>query len=260
VRQLQASVSRLDRLRRQNPDGGTDRNQIAQIRTIMLQNNCFDDFQMTSFRNQMEFDAFFNGVLDLEMAPGYTFRTLCVRACDGYYFPISFSTTRDQFAADQMTCEAMCPGAQVELYFHDNPASASENMVSLYGVPYENHPAAFQYRKKYDSSCSCGNSRPPLFAVAGKLRLSEADGTLSLANRVPAVGTGSVPVPVARTGPGEDPETLINRAGNFEIGAITSLAGGSRLTTRNGRPVRIVGPVYWGDQAKEEVVLIPVPN
>ncbi len=260
MRELQANVARLDRLRRQNPGGGSDRDRIAQIRMIMLQNNCFSDTQMDSFRNRAEFDAFFNGEFDLESTPGFTFRTLCVRACDGYYFPISFSTTRDQFAYDQATCEATCPGAPVELYYHDNPASVSENMVSLYGVPYEDHPAAFQYRSKYDKSCSCGSSRPPLFSIVGNLRLSDANGALSPGKPDLLDRIGYVPVPAAKPGMGEDPETLINRAGYFQIGAITSLAGANRSTIRNGRPVRIVGPVYWSDRAKEEVVLIPVPN
>jgi hypothetical protein len=260
MRELQASVARLNRLRRQYPGGDANRDRIAQIRTIMLQNNCFSDTQMDSFRNQAEFDAFFNGEFDLGMMPGFTFRTLCVRACDGYYFPISFSTTRDQFAADQLTCEAMCPGAPVELYYHEDPTSASENMISLNGVPYENHPAAFQYRSKYDKSCSCGSNRPPLFRVVGKLRLSEGNDILSFEDRDPASGIAYIPVPVANPGPGEDPETLINRAGDFQPGALASLAGASRSTMRNGRPVRIVGPVHWSVREKEEAVLIPVPN
>ena len=32
-------------------------------------------------------------------APGDTYRTVCVRLCDGYYFPISFSTLPSHFAA-----------------------------------------------------------------------------------------------------------------------------------------------------------------
>ncbi|TDI54786.1 MAG: DUF2865 domain-containing protein [Alphaproteobacteria bacterium] len=260
VRKLEAIVKKLDNLRRQVPGAGTDRNRIAQIRTIMAQNNCLDDFQMTTFRSRAEFDDFFNGDFDLEMTPGFTFRTLCVRSCDGYYFPISFATTRNQFAADRMTCEAMCPGATVELYYHDNPGATAEDMISLYGVPYENHPAAFRYRSKYDKSCSCGSNRPPLFTVAEKLPLSKIKRTLSLENPALPGGAVTAPVPVARTAPGEDPETPINRAGDMETGQVTSLAGASRSTTRDGRPVRIVGPAYWGGQEEEEVVLIPVPN
>ena len=258
MKKLQANVARLDSLRRQNRSGGADRNRIAQIRTILLQNNCFSDTQMASFRNRAEFEAFFNGDFELERAPGFTFRTLCVRACDGYYFPISFSTTRDQFAYDQATCEALCPGTPVDLYYHDNPASTSQNMISLSGVPYEDHPAAFVYRAKYDKSCSCGAYRPPLSTIVGQLRLSDASEALSPEN--PDSAGRTVPVPAAKPGLGEDPETLINRAGNFRINAITSLAGANRSTMRNGRAVRIVGPAHWSDQAKEEVVLIPVPN
>ena len=262
LRKLKTSVAKLNRLRRQNPGGGAKsrRNRIAQVRTIMLQNNCFSDAQMASFRNRAEFKAFFNGDSELQRAPGHTFRTLCVRACDGYYFPISFSTTRNQFAADQATCEALCPGAPVDLYYHDNPTSASENMISLDGVPYENHPAAFRYRSRYDKSCSCGGNRPPFLAVTAKLRLSDANGALSLKNPESSDRTGYVPVPVAKPGLGEDPETLINRAGNFQIGVFTSLADVTGSTIRNGRAVRIVGPVHWSGQAKEEVVLIPVQN
>jgi hypothetical protein len=37
--------------------------------------------------------------------PG-TFRTVCVRTCDGYYFPISYSTVPNRFTDDQNTCHA----------------------------------------------------------------------------------------------------------------------------------------------------------
>jgi len=260
---LKGNVAKLDRLRRHNPRGGakSQRNRIAQLRTIMLQNDCLSDAQMASFLRRGEFEAFFSDGSEVERAPRFTFRTLCVRACDGYYFPISFSTTRNQFAADLATCEAMCPGAQVDLYYHDDPTSASENMVSLNDVPYESHPAAFRYRAKYDKSCSCGGNRPPLMTVAGNFRQPDAGDALSLKKPKSPDGTGYIPIPVAKSGLGEDPETLINRAGGFQIGAITSLVGATGSTNRDGgRVVRIVGPAHWSDQAKEEVVLIPVPN
>ena len=49
-----------------------------------------------------------------------TYRTLCVRLCDGYYFPISFSATRDRFARDAKTCETSC-GGQARLFVYRNP-------------------------------------------------------------------------------------------------------------------------------------------
>jgi hypothetical protein len=39
-----------------------------------------------------------------------TYRTLCVRLCDGFYFPISFATPRSKFGDDAERCERQCPG------------------------------------------------------------------------------------------------------------------------------------------------------
>ena len=34
-------------------------------------------------------------------APSGTYRTVCVRSCDGYYFPISYATTAERFAGSE---------------------------------------------------------------------------------------------------------------------------------------------------------------
>jgi len=38
-----------------------------------------------------------------------TYRTLCVRSCDGYYFPISYATGRGRFKTDAAVCASMYP-------------------------------------------------------------------------------------------------------------------------------------------------------
>ena len=40
-----------------------------------------------------------------------TFRTICVRSCDGYYFPISFAAPTGKFQDDQQTCHRICPAS-----------------------------------------------------------------------------------------------------------------------------------------------------
>ncbi len=95
-----------------------------------------------------------------EINPTYsgfgTFRTLCVRKTDGYYFPISFSTVPDRFEYDQATCQAMCPSASVELYHHRMPTEDSEEMVNYRtGVPYADEPFAFSYRKSVNLEQKC---------------------------------------------------------------------------------------------------------
>ncbi|MBN9011166.1 MAG: DUF2865 domain-containing protein, partial [Rhizobiales bacterium] len=86
---------------------------------------------------------------------GDTWRTLCVRTCDGYYFPISFSTEQSRFADDAQACAAACPGTPVALYVHRSPGEGVEQMVSLSGEPYTALPTAFAYRRSYNAACTC---------------------------------------------------------------------------------------------------------
>ena len=91
-------------------------------------------------------------------AVGPTYRTLCVRTCDGYYWPMSFSTTAGRFETDEQACAARCPTAETKLYIHRNPGETAENMVSLEGKPYAELATAFRYREKFDAACSCGTA------------------------------------------------------------------------------------------------------
>jgi len=84
-----------------------------------------------------------------------TLRTVCVRACDGYYWPVSFSTVGDFLGEDSAQCQSQCPGADVELYYYHNPGEDADDMVNLNGQPYRSLGNAFRYRREYDKSCSC---------------------------------------------------------------------------------------------------------
>jgi hypothetical protein len=84
-----------------------------------------------------------------------TYRTLCVRLCDGYYFPVSFSTLPNHFERDAQVCQSQC-AAPAELYYHQNPGEAVEQMVSFGGQqPYTALRTAFRYRKEFVNGCSC---------------------------------------------------------------------------------------------------------
>lgn len=86
-----------------------------------------------------------------------TYRTVCVRLCDGYFFPISYATTPDYFAKDSAKCEASC-GSPARLYVYENPGSEggeAEAMEDLEGRPYGELKTAFLYRTEYVPSCSC---------------------------------------------------------------------------------------------------------
>jgi hypothetical protein len=83
------------------------------------------------------------------------YTTLCVRLCDGYYFPISFSVSRSRFERDAQTCERSCPG-QARLFVHSNPGGEVDgSMVDLSGNPYRDLKTAFLYRAENVPSCKC---------------------------------------------------------------------------------------------------------
>ena len=61
-----------------------------------------------------------------------TYRTLCVRSCDGFYFPVSFSALPSRFPQDLQKCESRC-AAPAELFVYRNPGEEPEQMVSTDG-------------------------------------------------------------------------------------------------------------------------------
>lgn len=86
--------------------------------------------------------------------PGVTYRTLCVRECDGAYFPISTATTKDQFAEDERVCQSRC-SSPAKLFVYPNGSGSPETMVDIRGRPYESQPNAFLFRSKYLPACKC---------------------------------------------------------------------------------------------------------
>ena len=241
LRDMQDNLARLDHLRRR---GG--RNNVAErvreLQGMMSARGC--DLPGAVF----ESGPSGNFIYDRGFAGNGTYRTLCVRTCDGYYFPISFSTTSEHFPQDARSCEALCPGTEARLFYHPNPGGAPENMTSITGEQYTSLPTAFQYRTSIDSACTC---RPPggYAAVA------------ALQSPQPIVDDPTAPPPLARPAPGEDPETLADRAGFYVPGAVSEeVASVPTALGRDGRPIRIVGPAYWGSKEQDDVVIAPVPN
>ena len=148
----------------------------------LAQNNC--GAQYTAAANAAGgprgfFDALFGGgnVVNPsgDGAPAGTFHTVCVRTCDGYYFPISYSTTPSHFPDDQRACQRECPATEATLYAFRNPGEGMEQAMSINGQPYTALPTAFQYRKQYTPTCSC---RRPGQSWADALKDADDSSTL----------------------------------------------------------------------------------
>jgi hypothetical protein len=128
----------------------------------LAQNDCGPQYRQ--FANAGGPGSFFEALFGINPVPSPaspgmplagTFRTLCVRTCDGYYFPISYSTVPGKFAEDEALCRRLCPATEVNLYSHRNPGEDINGAVSQTGRLYTELPNAFSYRKVFNPSCSC---------------------------------------------------------------------------------------------------------
>ena len=86
--------------------------------------------------------------------PNGRYRSVCVRTCDGFFFPVSYQTYANRLAQDATVCQSSC-AAPAELYVYRNPGQEIDQAISLNGTAYADLPAAFKYRKSYIKGCSC---------------------------------------------------------------------------------------------------------
>lgn len=85
---------------------------------------------------------------------GRKYRTMCVRLCDGYYFPVSNATTHKTFQRDANMCESGC-GSEARLFYMPAGETDVDKMSDLTGAAYSALPNAFKYRKTLVSGCTC---------------------------------------------------------------------------------------------------------
>jgi len=164
TRQIDQQRATLDRLQNdlERLNGGTAERaaQRQQLLIALGDNGCGPQYRNAALAGQQGgfFDRLFGNNGGLFSGPGQaggTYRTICVRTCDGFYFPISFATTSDRFRDDEQACQHMCPAAEVQLYTYHNPGEEVSQAVSLNGRLYTELPTAFQYRKTLNAACSC---------------------------------------------------------------------------------------------------------
>jgi hypothetical protein len=98
--------------------------------------------------------TFVPGVPGSDQLQAGNFRTICVRTCDGFYFPVSYATTPARFGDDEQTCKSLCPAAEATLFTYRNNEDMTR-AVSINGQPYSALPNAFKYRQAFNPSCSC---------------------------------------------------------------------------------------------------------
>jgi hypothetical protein len=160
IQQMRANLDRmladLQRLRGGTADREAERRSIL---ASLAQNDCGPQYRAYANRGGGFFDSLFGGgtIASPGLMPGSgdTYRTICVRTCDGFYFPVSYSTVPSKFSEDEQICQRMCPAAEVVLFSHRNPGEDVSQAVSQGGRLYSELPNAFAYRKAFNPACSC---------------------------------------------------------------------------------------------------------
>jgi hypothetical protein len=162
-----------ENLKRQRADLETQRSQLIasmgrsytdEIVRELARNNCGSTYSQQARRNdpnpfssiwQEDSGGGGGGLGGFSSLPYATYRTMCVRLCDGYYFPVSFSTLPNHFERDAEVCQSKC-AAPTELFYYQNPGGAVEQMIGAQSnTPYTSMKTAFRYRKEYVAGCSC---------------------------------------------------------------------------------------------------------
>lgn len=98
-------------------------------------------------------------------------RSVCVRLCDGYYYPLESVATRG--GSSLSDCEASCPGVAMGV-FRAPGGDAMDDARDSSGRRYGDLDAAFSYRKALTPGCACQRSAGGA-SVMGDMTLRAGD-------------------------------------------------------------------------------------
>ena len=257
VRQMERELRSIESQRsRFVRDPRSTRREQRDLVIALARNNCGRQYERAAARYGYRSNLFRRNdeyVEEYQPPRQSQYRTVCVRICDGFFFPISTSTTAQNFSRDEAVCKEKFPDTAVELFYHPQGLEdAMESAQSMSGQPYSSQPYAFRYRETYDASCKFDRRRlqQTLLQVTAQspdLRMSDVE-----------FGQNG-PVPLRRPALGLDPETQMNLAGDFRPNALPlppELVVDPQI--RDGQRVRTVGPERFYGQSAAKVLSSPV--
>ncbi|OIQ67848.1 hypothetical protein GALL_505700 [mine drainage metagenome] len=256
IQQMRANLDNittsLERLRR---GPGSDReNQRRSVLLALAQNNCGPQYANAVQGSGNFLDNLFGNnnpnpntpTADLGPQSG-TFRTVCVRSCDGAYFPISFATVPARFPDDERTCKALCPAAEASLYAYRNPGEDMNQAVSISGQPYSSSPNAFRFRQEFNPSCACkapGQTWSDALKAIDDKAAAEQQGDIIVteesAKKMSRAPVKPAPVSAKK---GTTPVTVAPDAAPTPAAANTATTATTGATSDN-KPIRSVGPTF----------------
>jgi hypothetical protein len=94
--------------------------------------------------------------------------TVCVRTCDGSFFPVTYTGVASRADGLEAVCRSLCPNADMALFSFPFGGTIEQARSST-GEPYAKLSNAGKFQQTYDPSCSCrgeGQSWTNALAIA----------------------------------------------------------------------------------------------
>ncbi len=115
----------------------------------------------------------------LRAVPAPAPRPVCVRLCDGYFFPVAAASGPTAQADEETACRTLCPSASVALYFLPGSSDRIEDAANARGESYTVLPAAFRYRSAGAPACGCRRAGEPGLAYWRDPTLKSGDAVMT---------------------------------------------------------------------------------
>jgi hypothetical protein len=259
IQQMRANLDQittsLERLRGGGLGGSERENQRRSVLLALAQNNCGPQYANAVQHAPGSFleNLFGNNNPSTPPAdvgpPSGTYRTVCVRSCDGGYFPISFATVPGRFPDDEKTCKALCPAAEANLYAYRNPGEDMNQAMSISGQPYSSSPNAFRFRQEFNPSCACkaaGQTWSDALKTIDDKAAAEQQGDIIVteegAKKMSRPPVKQAPA-TAKKGP-TAATTAPDPAPTPAAPAASSTAAATSGAAPDNKPIRSVGPTF----------------
>ncbi len=225
VEDSRRQLTQLQQQRQALTGGGGNRRRQAELQDALARSGCGGQVRQPR-RGGGLFD-FFGGGRDEEQEPqspiyrsidsNGRYHSVCVRLCDGFFYPIHYSTYGSLLGQDAQQCQSNC-AAPAELYVYRNPGQEIEQSVSLNGSAYMDLPVALKFRKEYVKGCSCKQAEYNPTEIEASNKRADANPGAK-----PAKGKAKAPPPpapqAAAPAPAGDPQGLDLVTGSSEPAA-----------------------------------------
>jgi hypothetical protein len=121
-------------------------------------------------------------------------RSVCVRLCDGYFFPIAPISRPGDLANHEAACAGLCPDAPTQLFVEPAGSDNIADAVSMSGERYSSLPVAFRNRTVSDNTCGCRRRPGAAFSLRDDFTLRKGDSVMTASGFMVFRGAAHMPL------------------------------------------------------------------